>query len=917
MYRYIIPIIILTSSSIYGQQATLTGKVINEKGNPLPYATAALLKPSDSTLAYFGITNPNGDFEIKKTSMGKFLLQVAYMGYQTTYRAIEVNTNTTNLGAIVLQPKTLTLGTTEITGEHIPILIKKDTVEYNAGAYKTKPGAVAEDLLKKLPGVSVDRNGNIKAMGEDVGNVLVDGKEFFSSDPKVATKNLPADAINKVQVYNKKSDEAELSGVEDGTRDKTMNLLLKDDKKDAWFGEIRAGLGTTDHYQSNAKIYRFNQKIQFAGLAMLNNINKFGFSFQDYMDFSGGLPSFSSGSGSARIRISSDDNLPIDFGQPITGNVGSGAGGLNFSFEPVKNNRFYISYLANGSDKKQLQTSTTNHFGTNPFNQVQQETAFSAGRSHMLNFGLKQKADSIQNLIVTGKAGISKGSNNSDAKTENANETGLVNSLKSLAEDQTDRLTAESNASWLLKGKRNLRLLRISGSAGYSSSVTEENWKTITQFLNIPAPILQHQFLNRDSKNLHATSEAAGIVKIGKKTYIEPSISGFLSHEKSYRQQGNTQPTQLVIDSLSPQFTKRYQSLTSSLSLRHNTTKTKTVIGIKTEYGKLQTQLNQELTQEDIISKLLPFLTWENEYKTGHRLSFDYNSNLILPEVSQLLPVISNQNPLALFYGNQNLKPEYTHSIGLNWLMFDQFSQTSIFAYTNGTYTHNKISYSTVVSDSLSQTTRLLNVPDDYRINGRIDFTTPIRAIGLNIHVSVSENFNKGINFINSIKNQNTTLNHDLSLSFDNTKKTKWDIETGMQLSITNTQYSIQSQMNTNYLNYTIFADASFSPTDAWHFNLSADYTNYGARGFSNSISIPLINAEVSYSFTKNRRTTLTLEAFDILNKNTGLQRLSDLNFLKEIKTNTLSQYIMLTLKYRINQFAGNTSGIQIKMKRR
>jgi hypothetical protein len=917
MQRHLLALLLLLSASVFGQQITFSGKVIDEKGTPLPYATAALLKPADSTLAYFGITDSNGDFEIKRAAQGKFLLQVAYLGYQTYYRELEATSNSSNLGALVLMPKTLTLGATEIKGEHIPILIKKDTVEYNAGAYKTKSGAVAEDLIKKLPGVSVDRNGNIKAMGEDVGNVLVDGKEFFSSDPKVATKNLPADAISKVQVYNKKSDESELSGVDDGSRDKTMNLMLKEDKKDAWFGEVRAGYGTKDHYQGNGKIYRFNEKIQFAGLAMLNNINKFGFSFQDYMDFSGGFPSFSGGGGSARINLSSDDNLPIDFGQQITGNVGSGAGGLNFSYEPKKNNRFYISYLGNGSDKKQNQTIGTRHFGTTTFNQTNYETSYSSTRSHMLNFGLKQKSDSIQNIILSGKAGINTGSSNSDSKTESSNNLGLVNSLKSFAEDQSEKFSTETNASWLHKGKKSLRLLRVSGTAAYSSTITNEDWKTLTQFINLPEPIKQNQFLDRTAKNLGLTSEIMGVLKIGKNFYFEPSIFGAINNEKSTRQQGNLEDNTLPIDSLSPDFSKLTNTLSSSLGLRFNTTKTKTVAGIKIEYNELQTQLNQGLIELYTQTNLLPYFIWENEYKIGHRLSFDYFSNLSMPAISQLLPVINNQNPLALFYGNRYLKPEKSHSLGLNWLLFDQFSQTSVFAHVNSTYTNNKISYSTQITDSLSQLTKLLNVPDDYRANGRIDFSSPIRIIGLTIGISVSETWNQGINYINNIKNQNTSLTHDISLSFDNTKKTKWDVETGVNLSFTNTKYSIQNQMNTNYLNYSIFTDISYTPTDAWHFNISADYTKYGARGFSGSISIPILNAELSYSFTKNHRTTLTLEAFDILDKNSGIQRISDLNYLREIKTNILSRYVMLTLKYRINQFAGTSGGIQIKTKRR
>jgi hypothetical protein len=191
--------------------------------------------------------------------------------------------------------------------------------------------------------VEVDRNGNIKAQGEEVKKVMVDGKEFFGDDPKVATKNLPADAVEKVQVYDTKSNRAEATGIDDGQRDKTINLQLKDDRKTAWFGALEAGAGTEGHYQSSAKAYRFTPEKQFAALGMLNNITKFGFSFSDYLNFTGGMH------GGDGLRLT--DDLPIDFGQQPNGLITSGAMGLNYSIEKRKDNRFYTSYLANGINK--------------------------------------------------------------------------------------------------------------------------------------------------------------------------------------------------------------------------------------------------------------------------------------------------------------------------------------------------------------------------------------------------------------------------------------------------------------------------------------------------------------------------------------------------------------------------------------
>ncbi len=334
---------------LQAQTTRLQGYVYNDSKEPLAFATVALLYPSDSTLAYFGISNNEGKFEIKYIPKGNYILQIAYLGCETYYATLELPNETDgNLGAIVLKTKSTNLSSVEITDKYIPIQFKNDTIEYNASAFRTKPDDNVEELLRKLPGVEVDRAGNIKVVGEDVVRVLVDGKEFFSTDPKVPTKNLPADAIEKVQTYDQKSDEAELTGIDDGTREKTINLVLKDDKKKAWLGHVEAGYGTDDHYMSSVKLYRFTAKHQIAFLGMANNINEFGFSFQDYMDFNGGLQNMMS---SGNINIEFNSSSPVNFGQTINGLVHSQAGGFNYSYEKVKDNRFYISYLGSAYTK--------------------------------------------------------------------------------------------------------------------------------------------------------------------------------------------------------------------------------------------------------------------------------------------------------------------------------------------------------------------------------------------------------------------------------------------------------------------------------------------------------------------------------------------------------------------------------------
>jgi len=208
----------------FAQTWPLTGNVFSEDYSPLVYSTVVLLNPADSTMQFYGITNPEGKFDIKNIRKGDYLLQVAFLGYETYYKTVSIPVEGNNLGQLTMKPKPLSVSEVSVMGEYVPLSFRGDTTVYNAAAFQLKPGAVAEDLLKKLPGVEVDRAGNIKAMGEDVRRVMVDGKEFFGNDPKVATKNVPADAVDKVQIYDRTSEESMFTGIHDGSRDKTIKL---------------------------------------------------------------------------------------------------------------------------------------------------------------------------------------------------------------------------------------------------------------------------------------------------------------------------------------------------------------------------------------------------------------------------------------------------------------------------------------------------------------------------------------------------------------------------------------------------------------------------------------------------------------------------------------------------------------------
>ncbi len=327
--------------------------------------------------------------------------------------------------------------------------------------------------------------------------------------------------------------------------------------------------------------------------------------------------------------------------------------------------------------------------------------------------------------------------------------------------------------------------------------------------------------------------------------------------------------------------------------------------------------LNDTSTYRSTYNRLLPSFNWEFDYKTGHRISLDYNTSVDEPQLLFLVPVVENSNPQSLLYGNRNLKPETSHFLNANWLLFDQFSQTSVFARIGGTYTDDRVGYSTTISDSLVQTVHLLNTPNEVRIDGNVEFTTPLRFAGLNIHLAVDGRWNKGQTFVNTEENINTNRSHSYSLSFDNRKKDKWELDFGGDVNFTKATYSIQESLNDRFLSLNYFSSIAYTPNDAWRFVISADVMSYSSESFPETVNIPLVSAEISYNFLKNKRGMLTLEGFDLLDKNNGIDRISEMNYLRETRSNAIGRYLMLSFKYRINKVAKAGGGLEINVKKR
>ncbi len=404
--------------------------------------------------------------------------------------------------------------------------------------------------------------------------------------------------------------------------------------------------------------------------------------------------------------------------------------------------------------------------------------------------------------------------------------------------------------------------------------------------------------------------------KLGSKYFLIGELGLSASNENLERTQGFLLPSDAMIDSLSPKFDRGYNYFRPGVTLKRSTDQTQINLSLKTEWNQTTNSLwgDQAVSNQDFY--LLPGLNLDYEYKTGRRINVMYNSRVNQPSANQLLPIADNTNSLAVSYGNRNLKPELSHNIFGHWMIFDQFSFTSFFSTLSLSYTKDKINWSRQIDEQLGQTLNLVNVEDDYAARLGFDFSTPIRKLGVKINAGVNESWNRGINLVNGISNINTNIGHKFSLSVDNRTKNKWDVTAGGSVSITDARYSVQENLNTIYTDYSYYTEIRFNPNDSWNFFVSADVTNYNDKSFGESLTVPLIAAEVSYFFLANKRASVSIQGADLLNQNKGIQRISELNYLRETRTNIIGRYVMLSFKYRLNNFGSKGNGLDIKMHR-
>ncbi len=850
-------------------QHSIKGRLLDEQAGPLSHATVALLHPADSTLRFFGVTNDEGAYHVRNVKAGQYLMQYSYVGMQTEYERVDIPAASgENFGDQVLKPSMM--DEVIVEAELIPVRFKRDTLEFDVRAFKTRPGAAVEELLQKLPGIEVDETGNIKAEGEDVTRVLVDGKEFFDNDPKVATKNLPAKALKKVQVIDRKSEEALFTGIDDGAREKTINLELKEDHKKGYFGELSAGLGTEDYYKAEGRAYRFSQKTQTAFLGMANNINEFGFTHKGNNQF----------------------------GQHNKGVSTTLGGGINLSYNPANLNRYFINYLGSRI-KKGLDelVSTENFFEAGRYEQFQDLRETETDRPHKINFGVRHNFNNNNRLIVDGDLNVGTNQLFSQSLTNTQLEQQLMNDLQNTTDNASEEFGLHTRATYVSKLDGEKTQLKLNTLTIFNKNTNQLDWTNETRLYDPPVLASAEQFRHNETEHLRITAAPSLVQKLSKSWALTIGATFGINEDQLRRTEGYLDVFDEFAEIPIPDFQARQTFVQPSVDFNRTGLKSQLNLKLDAFTNQFEKVINSQSVDKSSYFYFLPEVSYRNEYRTGRKVNVRYYTDVNMPSLIQLNPVVDSINQLSIFRGNINLKPAYNHHLAATWSLFDQFSFTSLTARLYGNYTTNKIRWSQEIGEDLIQVNTPINVESNTLFMSYVYFATPIRALELNFNMSSREIWSRGLVFINGEENINTNLTHILSLSLENRNSEQISLNVSASINLTDSRFSIAEDQNNVFFNTSFTGNLRYTPNRKWNFQTKVNVLNYNARSFDESVSVPLVTASASYFFLQAEKASLTLSAFDLLNKYIGIQRISDSNFLMQREWNTVGQYVMLSFR--------------------
>lgn len=933
-----IALLLLATLSAFAQtkRVTVSGRVVEDTGEPAVQATVQLLSLPDSTFTTGIASNEKGYFSLPRVKAGKYVLKVSYIGFKNKLIPLQLTASAPNknVGTVKLETDAIMLAEAVVVAEAPQVQIVEDTVAFNSSAYRTPEGAMLEELVKKLPGAEVDDDGNVKINGKEISKIMVDGKEFFGGDVQTGLKNLPVDMIEKLKTYDKKSDLARITGIDDGEEETVLDLTVKKGMNQGWFGNVDVAGGTEKRYMGRAMVNYFYDKTQVSLIAGANNVNDQGFSA------GGGGPRWRRNNGLTAKKM-----IGINFATQTDKIELGGSARYNYSDGDIASVGSTENFLTSGNSYSNSNTLSRNR-----------NKRFSA------DFRMEWRPDTMTNIIFRPDFSYGKTDNlsSSESGTFNDDPYNLVENpndylnLDNLAQndplrevrvnainsgtlndnkDITANATLQVNRKLNSKGRNITFRGRFSYGDSESNQFTESmtNYFLLQNYLGGDSVLIRNQYINTPTKNYNYRLQLTYSEPIARATFLQFSYQFQYKYSESDKSTFDLQPfsdwglgaalpdgyEENEIDSLGKYAEYRYYNHDASVALRFIREKYQLSAGMS--FQPQHTILSYKRGDYMIdttrnVFNFAPNIDFRYRFSKVSQLRFTYRGRSSQPSMENLLPIVDNSNPQNIRIGNPGLKPAFTHTMRFFYNTYDADKQRNIIAHANFSATQNSISNSRVYNEATGGwTTTPKNINGNWNAFGMFGFNTALKNKKFTISTFSNASYVNNVAYLTDsqtrVENKNTTTNLTLNERLNGTYRNDW-FEFGLNGTLS---YSIEKDKLTpdnNQQPYTFSYGATTTVSMPWSMSLSTNIANQSRRGYrdaSMNRNELIWNAQLSQTFLKGAA-TISFEMYDILRQQSNITRSLTADGRSVYEYNGVNSYCMLHFIYRLNIFGGKAA---------
>jgi len=918
------------------QDVSINGRVTdNTEKTALAGATVSVLLQADSTLVKSTTSNNEGGFILSSLPPDSFIITVTSVGYQQYVYFIKLGNTNRDLGIIEMQKQGTDLSVVTIIAKAPPVTQRGDTSQFSASQYKVNPDASTEDLIKKMPGITVDKDGTITAQGEQVRKVTVDGKDFFGDDASAALKNLPSEIVDKIQVFDRLSDQAQLTGFDDGNSQKSINIVTRSGIKNGQFGRAYAGYGTDNRYAAGGNISFFKGNRRLSIVGNFNNINQQNFGTQDLLGLTSSGNSGNRGGGGGGSRGGGrpggggSDNFNVGQANGISK---TNALGINFGDLWGKKMNITGSYFFNTSENNNASIINTETF-SNPKHQFadQISNTTTTNTNHRVNLRMEYKIDSANSIFII--PNISFQNNESSSLSTLKSYYGIDDSLNtSLVKSLSDRsgYNIRNNIMYRHSFPKKGRSL----SLGFNTSFTKNNSETTSEgqyrfFTNgFIQDSLQNQFYDNATNGNTIGGTIAYTEPIGKKGQLQldysPSVQKNKADQQTFSYDG--QKYSMFDSSLSNKFDNTITTNNAGLNYRLSPSKDEQFsVGINFQNSKLESQriFPSATSVDQSFTNLLPNVMWRKKISAVSNIRVFYRASTNFPSVNQLQDVVNITNPLRISSGNPDLKQSYTNFLSGRYTYTNSKTSRSFFAniflQTAIDYISNAI-YIPQNGDSVIQQNILLNVGsqltkpvnlDDYKsLRTFFTYSMPVKFIKTTLNLNAGFSYSKLPGLVNDTKTNTDNYVYNTGVVLASNISEFVDYNISYNININDAKTTSLFSSNNKYVNQAIGAQLNLLNKKGWFIQNDISHQKYNGLTAGFNQDYTLWNASFGKKFLKNKAGELKLSVFDLLKQNQSIVRTVTNVYIEDAQSEVLKQYFMLTFTYNLKNFGSAASSI-------